>query len=83
MQSRVQTDDKRLLLGFLHLQEQENGTDQHGSGSNACAIETTKAQEASGKPREPGFDISLERSEPWFSAEGEVARLLEVDRRLM
>ena len=33
--------------------------------------------------RRPGFDISLEGSEPWFSAEVEVERLLEVDRRLM
>ena len=83
MQSRVQTDDKRLLLGFLHLQEQENGTDQHGSAFERLCDREPRREEASGKPREPGFDISLERSEPWFSAEVEVERLLEVDRRLM
>jgi len=31
----------------------------------------SRAQGLGGKPREPGFDVSRERSEPWFSAEVE------------
>jgi hypothetical protein len=66
----VLTDDKRLYSG-----RKENG--KKSSGSNSCEIESPRLQ----KTREPHFDISLERSEPWFSAE--VERFLEVERRLM
>jgi len=66
----VLTDDKRLYSG-----RKENG--ENSSGSNSCEIESPRPLGT----REPHFDISLERSEPWFSAE--VERFLEVERPLM
>jgi hypothetical protein len=67
---RAQTDDKRLVSG-------RKGNGRNSSGTNSCEIESPRPQGT----REPRFNISLERSEPWFSAE--VETFLEVERRLM